>query len=53
MRSLNDLAATLLPILFVLLCLRIGFEAIAPAILPLFAVAVIALAIWLWIRLRV
>ncbi len=52
MRNFNELTAVLLPTLFIVLCVRVGLEAIAPVILPLFAVAVAVLAIWLWVRLR-
>lgn len=49
MKNLSELAALLLPILFVLLCVRVGLEAIGPAILPLAVLAFIALVIWLWL----
>ncbi len=52
MKSLSELAAVLLPILFVLLCVRVGLEAIGPAILPLAALAFIALVVWLWLIRR-
>ena len=47
MKNLSELAALLLPILFVLLCVRGGLEAISPVILPLAVLAFIALVIWL------
>jgi len=52
MKSIHELAAVFLPVLFALLCLRIALEAIGPAILPLFAVAVVAVALWLWLQFR-
>ena len=53
MRNFDDLTATLLPILFITLCLRVGFEAISPIALPLFILAAVILAAWLWVRLRI
>ncbi len=50
MKNLSELAAILLPILFVLLCVRVGLEAIGPLLLPLVALAFIALVAWLWMR---
>jgi len=50
MRNLIDLAAVLLPILFVLLCLRMLIASIGPVILPLAALAFIAFVIWLWLH---
>jgi len=50
MKSISELAALLLPILFVLLCVRVGLEAIGPILLPLSAVAFVALVVWLWLR---
>ena len=48
MRNLWDLAAFLLPIVFVLLCIRVIIACIGPVILPLAALAFIALVAWLW-----
>lgn len=53
MRNLSELPSALLPVLFVTLCVRVGFEAISPVLLPVFALAVITLAVCLWVRLRV
>jgi len=50
MKNVNDLAAFLLPILFVILCIRVGLEAIGPAILPLAVAAFVALVAWLWMH---
>lgn len=50
MRNLIDLAAVLLPILFVLLCLRMLIASIGPVILPLAALAFIAFVVWLWLH---
>lgn len=52
MKNINELSAAILPVLFVLIALRTALEAIGPAILPLFAVAVMALTLWLWLQFR-
>ena len=50
MKNLNDLAAVLLPVVFVLVCVRIGFEAIGPVLLPLAILALAALIAWVWLN---
>lgn len=50
MRNLFEIAAFLLPILFVLLCIRVIIAAIGPVIMPLLALAVIAFVAWLWVQ---
>jgi len=42
MRTLFDLGAVLIPLLFVLLCLRVVIASIGPVLLPLAALAFIA-----------
>jgi hypothetical protein len=48
MKNLWDLAAFLLPIVFVLLCIRVIIACIGPVLLPLAALAFIAFVAWLW-----
>jgi len=48
MKNLIDLAAFLLPLIFVLLCIRVIIACIGPVLLPLAALAVIAFVVWLW-----
>jgi len=48
MRNLFDLAAFLLPIIFVLLCIRVVIASIGPVLLPLAALAFVAFVVWLW-----
>lgn len=50
MKNLNDLAAILLPTVFALVCVRIGFEAIGPVLLPLAILAIAALVAWVWLN---
>jgi len=52
MKNLWDLAAFLLPIVFVLLCIRVIIACIGPVLLPLAALALIALVVWLWTNKR-
>jgi len=52
MKNLWDLAAFLLPIVFVLLCIRVIIACIGPVLLPLAALAFIALVVWLWTNKR-
>lgn len=49
-KDLNDLAAIIMPGLFVLLCVRIGLEAIGPALLPLAILALAAVVAWVWLN---
>ena len=52
MRTLFDLGAVLIPLLFVLLCLRVVIASIGPVLLPLAALAFIAFVVWLWMNKR-
>jgi hypothetical protein len=52
MKTLIELAAVLLPILFILLCLRMSIASIGPVILPLVALAFIGIVVWLWLHSR-
>ncbi len=44
------MAAAFLPVLFVVLCLRMITVSVGPLILPLLALAFIALVLWLWLH---
>ncbi len=50
MRTLFDIGAVLIPLIFVLLCLRVVIASIGPVLLPLAALAFIAFVVWLWIN---
>ena len=52
MKNLSELAAVILPILFVLLCVRVGLASVGPVILPLVGLAFVALVGWLWLGQR-
>ena len=48
MKTLFELGAFLIPLIFVLLCLRVVIASIGPVLLPLAALAFIAFVVWLW-----
>ena len=50
MRTLYELGAFLIPLIFVLLCIRVVIASIGPVLLPLAALAFIAFVVWLWMN---
>jgi hypothetical protein len=48
MKTLFELGAVLIPIIFVLLCIRVVIASIGPVLMPLAALAFIAFVAWLW-----